>query len=140
MAGWRLIEGMFSLWAVKEIIKKSCAFECCARPFNELFAKKKVYNGFPSGHMAEISFLTTLFGARFGLAWGIPCGIYAAYIFGISIACNRHFASQLLAGAGFGIAYGIAAIKLVDRDITDHIRCSLVYNGAGPAIQVDYAW
>lgn len=90
--------------------------------------------------MAEITFLTTLFGARFGLAWGIPCALYAGYIFGISIACNRHFASQLLAGAGFGIAYGIAAIKLVDRDITEHISCSLAHDGIGPTVRLEYAW
>lgn len=65
----------------KDVIKK-LRFKSCLRPWHEDFGKeKRSSGGFPSGHMANVIFMATLFGMRHGPAWGIPLGLFATFVF-----------------------------------------------------------
>lgn len=89
--------------------------EGCLRPWNEHFSReKRARGGWPSGHLASVSYAATLYGYRFGYKWALPLGALTAAV-GISfLNCNRHYISQILAGVGLGAIYGVAASKQVD--------------------------
>lgn len=108
----------------KDIIK-SWRAEHCKRPRSEWFRKDKCYyGGFPSGHMAEAIFMTVLFGMRYGPRAWVPLGVWAAYVFGSFVNCNRHFVSQLIAGGALGAMYALAGHKLVDSKLIQNIDFS----------------
>lgn len=101
----------------KDLIKK-LNFEMCKRPRHEKFAPdQRCYGGCPSGHMAEAIFMAALYGKRFGPDLGVPLGIVAAFVGSVFLACNRHYVSQLVAGAGFGLLFALAADKVIDSKI-----------------------
>lgn len=104
----------------KDLIKSIAHSKCAMRPFNESFEKKRVYGGFPSGHMIEAAYMATFWGLQYGYKIGLPLGIFAGFMFGTLVNSNRHYASQVVAGAAVGIAYGIAASAVVDQVL----RCS----------------
>jgi len=111
-----LIGMPFVIWS-KEIIKK-WHVDCCKRPWNEKFSsKKQAYGGFPSGHMAEIVYSAVLFGKRLGPRAAIPLGILSAFLGITFINCNRHYLSQIVAGAGLGTMYALAADKLISSNL-----------------------
>ena len=92
--------------------------ECCLRPENEYFCRhKRSYGGFPSGHMAKATYTAVLYGLRFGKKFAIPLGAYALYLGGVFISCNRHYTSQIVAGAALGAIYAFAASKVVDTNL-----------------------
>lgn len=106
----------------KDIIKK-LRFKSCLRPWHEHFDRHhRSSGGFPSGHMANVTFMATLFGMRHGPAWGIPLGLFAGFVFADFLNCNRHYLSQLVAGAGLGVIFAVAASKVVDKKLSE--RCS----------------
>lgn len=101
----------------KDLIKTLEA-KPCLRPWHQDFDRyKRSPGGFPSGHMANITYATSLFAMRHGLAWGIPLGFFTAFVFADFINCNRHYLSQMLAGAAFGLTYAIAANKVIERKL-----------------------
>ncbi|HLB94431.1 MAG TPA: phosphatase PAP2 family protein [Candidatus Babeliales bacterium] len=108
------LKGVISIWMVKDLIKFTLEADACKRPWNGEFSyEKQAFGGFPSGHMAEVFYMTTLFGWRHGPTLGVPFAIYAGFLFLTSISSNRHYASQLIAGAGLGLAYTVASLKLI---------------------------
>lgn len=109
------LKGVVSIWMVKDLIKFTLETDACKRPWNgEFSCKKQAFGGFPSGHMAEAFYMTTLFGWRHGPTLGVPLAIYSGLLFLTSISGNRHYASQLIAGAGLGLAYTVASLKLIN--------------------------
>lgn len=106
----------------KDVLKQ-LRFKACLRPWHENFNRHhRSSGGFPSGHMANVVFMATLFGIRQGPAWGIPLGLFAGFVFADFINCNRHYLSQLIAGAGLGVIFAVAASKVVDKKLSE--RCS----------------
>lgn len=106
----------FVIWS-KHLIKKLHA-DACKRPWNEYFSRKhQSYGGFPSGHMAEIVYSTVLFGKRLGPKAGVPLGIISAVLGVTFVNCNRHYVSQIVAGAGLGTLYALAADKLISQNL-----------------------
>lgn len=87
----------------------------CLRPWNEHFSReKRARGGWPSGHLASVSYAAALYGHRFGAKWAVPLGALTVAV-GVSfLNCNRHYISQILAGVGLGTIYGVAASKQVD--------------------------
>ncbi len=109
------LKGVVSIWMVKDLIKFTLETDACKRPWNGDFScKKQAFGGFPSGHMAETFYMATLFGWRHGPTLGVPLAIYSGLLFLTSISGNRHYASQLIAGAGLGLAYTVASLKLIN--------------------------
>ena len=103
----------FVVWG-KDIIKKF-RFDANKRPWCELFpCKERSLGGFPSGHMAEITYMTVLYGLRYGIKAAAPLGIFATFLGVTFVNCNRHYVSQLVAGVGLGTLFALAADKVID--------------------------
>lgn len=130
----------FVIFANKTI--KGVEFDACFRPWNEHFScVKRSYGGFPSGHMAQAIYMTVLYGMRYGARYAIPLGMIAAFL-GINfLTCNRHYTSQLVAGAGFGSIYALAASKVVDTRLADHMKMGMGIDTAGrPTFSLAFRW
>ncbi len=115
----------------KDIIK-SLRFTSCLRPWNENFCQtERSSGGFPSGHIANISYMAMLFGMRHGLRWAIPLTALGIFVAADFLNCNRHYLSQLVAGAGLGVIFAVAASKVVDTKIMDHWSINRADQGTG---------
>ncbi|MEX0940857.1 MAG: phosphatase PAP2 family protein [Candidatus Babeliales bacterium] len=115
----------------KDIIKKIDT-KACLRPWHEEFScKQRSCGGFPSGHMANITYATALFGMRFGLKWAVPLGLFASFVFADFINCNRHYLSQIIAGAGLGLVYAFAANKVIEQKLNERFSVCLTCDPAG---------
>lgn len=112
----------------KDLIKKM-RFQASLRPWNEEYScKERSSGGFPSGHMAEATYTALLFGLRYGPKYAIPLGLIAGAIGVTFLTCNRHYLSQLVAGAGLGALYAFAAQKVIDDYLPDDFKISVAYN------------
>jgi hypothetical protein len=131
--------GMPFVISGKDLIK-SLHFDSCLRPWNGNFGCEcRAPGGFPSGHVAEATYAAVLFGLRYGPACAIPFGLLAVSIGATFIACNRHYCSQLIAGAALGAMYGLAAHKFIDEkmELKYHISVSINEQG-GPSFNFAY--
>lgn len=118
----------------KDLIKK-LRFKACLRPLHESFSKeKRVSGGFPSGHMANVAYMTTLFGMRHGLAWGIPLGLFSTFVLVDFLNCNRHYLSQLIAGVGLGVIFGFAASKVIDQKLEARLSFDCIADSSGEVL------
>ena len=138
-----LIGFPFVMLAANVIKKFDTGSPACLRPWNQFFSsKKRSCGGFPSGHMAVAMYTAMLYGLRFGVKYAVPLGGYALFVALCFLNCNRHYASQLVAGAGLGAAYALAADKVIDIKLSAHpdrlrITTEVDRHGA-PAVRV--AW
>lgn len=123
----------------KDIIKK-LRFKSCLRPWHEDFGKdKRSAGGFPSGHMTNVVYMTTLFGMRHGPAWGIPLGLFSSFVFADFLNCNRHYLSQLVAGAGLGVIFAFAANKVINQKLEAQFSFDCIPdNTGGTSFKVSY--
>lgn len=115
----------------KDLIKK-LHFDMCKRPKCARFdMSKDYYGGFPSGHMAEVIYMAVLYGKRYGFKAAVPLGALGAFVAGVFLNCNRHYASQLVAGAGLGAMYGVAAHTVADIRIAENYSFELIPDKRG---------
>ena len=123
----------------KNLLKK-LKFGSCKRPRNEHFScKERSDGGFPSGHLAEAVYATTLYGMRHGLRFGVPLGIMSFFIAVDFINCNRHYLSQLIAGAGLGAMFAVSASKIVDSKLAKNVNIDASINERGaPELKIAY--
>ncbi len=120
----------FVIWS-KDLIK-NFEFDGCYRPWNEHFScKKRTSGGFPSGHMAQATFAAVLYGMRFGPKYAVPLGALAAFVGTAFVVCNRHYISQIVAGAAFGAAYAVAANKVVSDRLAQDLKFNCSINRKG---------
>ncbi len=123
---------------------KQCEFDACKRPWNEYFSRtKQAFGGFPSGHMALITYATALYGMRFGPKLGVPLGALSLFLAGAFVNSNRHYLSQIVAGAGLGTMYALAASKLVDERLArlgkNNLQLGMGISPAGgPELHISY--
>jgi hypothetical protein len=138
-AGWMLLLGIPFVIYAKDIIK-SFEADFCKRPWHEAFIKdhKQSMGGFPSGHMAQAAYIATLYGIRFGPKLAVPLTFFAAALGIIFLNCNRHYFSQMIAGAGLGVLYGIAANKVIDSKLAEDITLNVCFDKYGPGIKACY--
>lgn len=139
-AGWMLLLGIPFVIFGKDIIKSFDA-DFCLRPWHEAFLKedhKRSMGGFPSGHMAQAAYIATLYGMRFGPKLAVPLTFFAAALGIVFLNCNRHYFSQMVAGAGLGALYGIAANKVIDSKLAEDITLGVCFDRHGPAIKASY--
>ncbi len=109
-----MLTGMPFVLITKDLIKK-LRFDICLRPHHEKFSPEvRCTGGFPSGHLAELTYLAVLYGVRYGPTYGVPLGSLAVFVGATFLACNRHYISQMIAGATFGAMYAVAANKVID--------------------------
>jgi hypothetical protein len=138
-AAWMLLLGIPFVIFGKDVIKTFDA-DFCLRPWHEDFCQdhKRGGGGFPSGHMAQASYIATLYGMRFGPKLAVPLTFFAAALGIIFVNCNRHYLSQLIAGAGLGAIYGIAANKVIDRKLSESWNVGLCIDRHGAGIKARY--
>lgn len=130
----------FVLFA-NQIIKKF-EFESCWRPWNGDFDRhKRASGGFPSGHTAQIAYLATLYGLRYGPKAAIPLSILAASVGGVFVATNRHYFSQIIAGVGLGMMYGFAGDKLISSKMASCLSIDVTMDEqARPGLGISYTF
>lgn len=133
--------GLPCSWGYKKALK-STRGDHCLRPANEHFDRRdKSYGGFPSGHVMEMAYFTTLFGLRYGPKAWIPLTAATTYVFAELAICNRHFVSQLICGAAIGTAFGFATNKLVNKKLAERMSFSMdVDHQRQPAFKCSYSF
>lgn len=133
-----LIGMPFVIWG-KEIIKQF-RFDACLRPWREEFScKRRSFGGLPSGHLAETTYMAVLYGMRYGPTYGIPLGLLALGVGVTFLSCNRHYVSQMVAGAGFGAIYALAADKLINANLERDFDLGMQIDTAGnPSLSVSW--
>lgn len=133
--------GALSALYAKDFVKKM-QVNACLRPWNEKFSsKKQSYGGFPSGHMIEATYMLTVWGLQYGPKAAIPLSLFTALSFGVLVGSNRHYASQAIAGVGFGVAFGLAAHRLINTKISETVQCNFSLNtNKEPTIRLAYAF
>lgn len=131
--------GMPFVISGKDLIK-SLHFDSCLRPWNQKFGCEcRSPGGFPSGHIAEATYAAVIFGLRYGPVAAIPLTILAAGVGATFVACNRHYLSQLVAGAGLGAMFGVAAHKFIDEKMRCKYQMSVTINDqGGPSFNFAY--
>ncbi len=134
----------FVIWG-KDIIKKF-RFDANRRPWCDRFpCQERALGGFPSGHMAEVTYMTVLYGLRYGFKAAVPLGIFSTFLGVTFLNCNRHYASQLVAGAGLGTLFALAADKVIDvrleKKYKERFSCGFDTDLHGsPALKVAYSF
>ncbi len=138
--------GMPFVLIAKDIIKQ-IRFKAAYRPYCEYFPKKPkhVCGGFPSGHMAEMGYMTVLYSMRHGVKFAVPLTALSIYVGATFVSCNRHYASQIAAGAGLGALYAVAASHVIDAKL-EHNRLKQFEMGmdttsnGNPALSFNYSY
>lgn len=111
----------------KDIIKKF-NFDANLRPWCDRFpCDKRALGGFPSGHMAEVTYMTVLYGLRYGVKAAVPLGIFSTFLGVTFLNCNRHYISQLVAGAALGTIFALAADKVIDMRLEEAYNAEFSY-------------
>ena len=127
----------FVFWT-KTLIKK-IHFEANMRPWHESFDRyQRSCGGFPSGHMAEATYTALVYGLRFGPRFAVPLGALALGIGATFVVCNRHYISQIVAGAGLGAVYAFAANKLIDSKKSKNLKLGFKFDHGKPALSINY--
>lgn len=127
-------------WAAKSLIKK-IHWKGNRRPGHGDFARKCHWGGFPSGHMLEMTYATVLFGLSMGPGFAIPLGISTGIIAATFVQTNRHYISQLVAGAAIGTLFGFAAHWSVSRaESGAPLRISCGGNDGGISLRASCEW
>lgn len=131
------LTGMPFVLLAKDIFKEQLNFDLCKRPFHQVFAKEqRKYGGFPSGHLAEATYTAVLYGMRFGINYALPLGGIAVFVTIVFLSSNRHYLSQMIAGAGFGAMYALSANRLIDSKLAkkSELQLGLGVGDRGEAI------
>ena len=135
------LTGMPFVLLAKDLIK-TLDLDVCKRPFHEKFAKhNRCLGGFPSGHLAEATYMAVLYGLRFGPNFAIPLGSIAFFVGSVFLASNRHYLSQMIAGAAFGAMYAFSANRLIESKLAKkrNLQLGLSTNeSGGPMIHLSF--
>ena len=131
ITGGMVYSGIVGALLTKEVFKQ---IQMGVRPLNQHYDPcNRVYNGFPSGHMVAASYLAVLFGMRLGPKWGIPLTFMALLIGGMTIACNTHYTSQVVAGAAVGAVFAVASSQVADIKLCRLRKCLHMRAGVSPS-------
>lgn len=133
--------GVVYTWLIKDLFKTVKCDENF-RPTNGDFDwHKKYYGGCPSGHMAISMYMTTFFAKSCGWQWALPFAAWSGAVFYMSLNGNRHYTSQLVAGACLGAALGCAASKVFQGYQSDRFSCGFgVSDNGSPALKMSYTF
>lgn len=135
------LSGMPFVLLAKDIIKK-LDFDVCKRPYHEKFAKEqRAFGGFPSGHLAEATYMAVLYGMRYGPNFAVPLGAIAGFVTCVFLSSNRHYLSQMIAGAGFGAMYAFSANTLINSKLAKRHNVNMGMsrdNNGNPALSLSF--
>jgi membrane-associated phospholipid phosphatase len=139
ITSWVFLLGMPFVILGKDIFK-SIDVNCNLRPWNEHFScEKRSPGGFPSGHMAELTYMTILYGKRYGRLCAAPLAGYTAFLALSFVNRNRHYFSQIVGGAALGTVYALAADKLINAKLSNDFSLNFAIDTCGtPALRFAY--
>jgi membrane-associated phospholipid phosphatase len=133
--------GAISVFLAKKIIKNTIELDCTERPYNENFPKKRVQGGFPSGHAFIFTYSAVYWGLEYGIKAFVPLALYGVAGTWLLVNCNRHYASQVVAGVALGGAYALAAHKVSSAKWAKDLEVSVGRDKVGrPAVGLTYAF
>lgn len=87
--------------------------------FNQTYLGKRPNGGqygFPSGHEAFVMSGAAFLGRRYGMKWGVPAYVAAAYVGYDRVHENRHHLRDVLASAA--LSYGVALLTVTPEHAT----------------------
>ena len=134
--------GVLMTWASKNILK-ILPTEANIRPWNEHFRKDDcVYGGNPSGHTALLGYCTAFWAMEKGAALGIPLTALTLVSMGLAVAGNRHYVSQVIAGATYGVMFGVATHRTFEKTVLNpDTKISMIANKKdGIGFKLSYAF
>ena len=85
---------------------------------------------FPSGHTANAFSISTVLARRYGRKVGLPVFSLAAMVPAVRVGRQRHHFSDVVAGAFFGIAAGLA-VGLSDRNLPSNYKLTAAIDPPG---------
>jgi membrane-associated phospholipid phosphatase len=133
--------GLLWAWASKVIVKEVIKTDANLRPWCQGFSQhEQTHGGNPSGHTTMAAYLATYLWLHKGISWGLPATIYTVGVAGVSVAINHHYLSQVIAGAGFGALFGIAAYSVFsDWNLPENLTVGFdVNNRAQLGLKIAY--
>ncbi|MCF7899960.1 phosphatase PAP2 family protein [Candidatus Babeliales bacterium] len=133
--------GLVWAWASKVFVKNVFKTDANLRPGSAEFSHhQRTHGGNPSGHTTQATYLATMLWLYKGPKYGVPLSLYATAIAGMSVAINHHYLSQVIAGAGCGALFGIAAYSVFsDWKLPENLTVSLdVNNQAQLGLKIAY--
>lgn len=140
---WMFLLGVPFVVFGKDVFKK-IRFDAAQRPWREQFGSDhRSFGGFPSGHMAEVTYLTVLYGLRYGVRAAGPLVVASTFLCVTFLNCNRHYASQMIAGAGIGTIFALSANKVIEAKLshTQPIEMNLDVSSKGsPALSIGWSF
>jgi hypothetical protein len=123
------ISGYLWTWGTK-ILLKMFKISSNLRPCNGNFDTISTHGGNPSGHTSTAAFYTTYLGLTRGPRWAVPLGVLTAGVGTLGFVTNRHYFSQVVAGAGLGIVIGYATHRVLEH-IPEQSDLNLSFSLAG---------
>lgn len=93
----------------------------------------KDYYSLPSGHSAASFATATILTRRWGPAAAVPAYLAAAYIAASRVQQRHHYLSDVVLGAGFGVASGLS-IGMADRRVA--LTPIAVHGGVGIGVTI----
>ena len=135
--------GLIWAWASKIIVKEVFKTDANLRPWCEGFSKhEQTHGGNPSGHTSMAAYFATYMWLYQGAWIGVPATVYATAIAGMSVAVNHHYLSQVIAGAGLGALFGMAAYSVFsDWNLPEEVTVGLDLNNKGQlGLKVAYSF
>ena len=109
--------GLLLTWGTKNIFKLART-EGNKRPWHEKYSNEcRAYGGNPSGHGALFGYITSFWFAEKGPLVGVPLALATGLGMSLAVASNRHYLSQVILGVGYGVVFGLAAHKTLEKTI-----------------------
>ncbi len=91
---------------------------------------------FPSGHASESFALATVAASQYGWKAGVPAYVLASFVGYTRMESNKHYLSDVLFGAGLGIACGRAVFKVRRRGHPDRYAFTPFVSPGGGGVAV----
>jgi len=88
---------------------------------------------FPSGHTSSSFAAATVLQQRYGWKAGVPAYLLASYVAASRVHDRRHFASDVMFGAGLGIAVGLTVTR-PDSPARHYVPVPVVTRGGAAAV------
>lgn len=137
------VTGFLWAWGSKILVKQFKHDGAIRPPHEDFDQSKPTHGGSPSGHSAMAAFMATYWGMYKGKKYGIPLGIYTGLIMSIAVTGNYHYISQVIAGAGFGVLFGVAAHTTLGEILDEETKISfgVTQDSKGnPGFRVGYSF
>lgn len=124
---WQLGKSLGTTLVLTEVLKQVVHKE---RP------DKSDNKSFPSGHTSVAFSSAAFIQKRYGWKWGVPAWVAASYVGYSRVQADKHFTSDVLAGAALGVASSYYFTSAYDAGLS----VQPYVNSEGGGVQVRGRW